>query len=250
MLEKKFHNIGVVILAAGKGTRLGCTDAPKVMLEIGGKPIVEYVVEKLEDIGFTRDQICLVVGFQKDKVKEYFGDRVIYADQDEQKGTAHAAYIGMKILPKNLDQVLVIGGDDSAFYTKESLEKFIEEHVEKQSKLSLLSVEVEDPKGLGRIIRHENRDIEVIEKEYITEEQAKTKEVSTGTFVFDREWFEAMFPKMPPLRKLGEYGLPTAIAMARKQGAPYQIIPLGKSNEWFGINTPEQLKEANKKIIK
>ncbi|MBD3310995.1 MAG: NTP transferase domain-containing protein [Candidatus Magasanikbacteria bacterium] len=247
MLQDKFKNFGVVILAAGKGTRLNCTDIPKVMLEIGGKPIVSYTVDTLKKMGFSKEQIVMVVGFQKEKVENYFGDNVSYAHQEEKKGTAHAAYTGMVELPENIKDVLVLGGDDSAFYTRESLETFIEKHMESGAKLSLLSAEVEDPSMLGRVVRHPNGDIEVIEKEYLTDEQKEIKEISTGTFCFDRDWFEDIFPKMPPLRKLGEWGLPTALAMARDEKVKYQVVKLKDSDEWFGVNTKEQLEEADRR---
>lgn len=249
MLPSKFNKVGVVILAAGKGTRLGCVDIPKVMLEIGGRPIVSYIVETLENIGFSPAQICLVVGFKKEKVKEYFGERVGYAAQEELLGTAHAAYTGMKVLPPGVEEVLVIGGDDSAFYTKKSLESFLDNHLERSATLSLLTAQLENPGQLGRIVRRADGEVEIIEKEYLTEEQKKIREISTGTFVLNRKWFEEMFPTMPKLRKLGEFGLPTALAVARESGEPYQIVELKNSNEWFGVNTPEELEEARRRKI-
>ncbi len=98
------------MLAAGKGTRLNCVDKPKVMLTVGGRPIASYIIATLKSIGFKKEQICLVVGFKKEKVIEHFGDTVSYAAQAEQKGTAHAAYAGIKALPKNIKEVLVLGG--------------------------------------------------------------------------------------------------------------------------------------------
>src|SRR3989344_2745128 len=88
--------IGAVILAAGKGTRLGCTDCPKVMMEIGGRPIVSYAVDTLLEMGFSANDIVLVVGYEKEKVEKYFGDKVTYAYQAEQNGTAHATSVVMK----------------------------------------------------------------------------------------------------------------------------------------------------------
>ena len=246
-MSMQLESIAAVVLAAGRGSRLKCDEIPKVMCEIGGRPIVSYTVETLESLGLSPAQICLVVGFQKERVIQYFDDRVTFAVQKELKGTANAALTGMKSLPKEVEYVLVLGGDDSAFYTEKSLQHFIEEHIRTKSKLSLLSVEVENPKGLGRIVRHSNGDVEVIEKEYITEEQSAIKEVSTGTYLFDRAWFEQMYPNMPLLRKINEYALPTALAMCRDEKQLYQIVPLGKSNEWFGVNTPEQLEEADRK---
>lgn len=240
---------GVVILAAGRGTRLNCNYQPKVMLEIGGKPIISYVVETLRSAGFKKEQICLVVGFQKEKVMEYFGDAVSYAVQDEQKGTAHAAYTGMISLPKEIEQVLVLGGDDSAFYTKKTLLDFIQKHIEASAKLSVLSVELENPSRVGRVVRYPDKSIAIVEKEYWTEVEENMKEISTGTFCFDRGWFENMYPTMPMLRKLGEYALPVALAVARGEGAEYQVIKLDDSSEWFGINTKEELETANKKKL-
>ena len=241
------QNIAVVVLAAGRGTRLDCGDIPKVMCEIGGKPIIRYTVDTLQSMGFSKKQICLVVGFAKEKVTEAFDGEVNFAQQKELKGTAHAAYTGMITLPKEIEHVMVLGGDDSAFYSEKSLHMLLEEHIKNNVSLSLLSVEVDDPAQLGRVVRHENDEIEVIEKEYVTQEQAKIKEVSTGTFVFNKQWFEKMFPNMPELRKLGEYGLPTALAMAREANRKYQVVCLGKSDEWFGINTKEQLAEADRR---
>lgn len=241
------HNIGAVVLAAGRGTRLQCDGIPKVMCTIGGKPIVSYTVNTLKELGLGSRQVCLVIGYHREQVRDFFCGAVSYAVQGELLGTAHAAYTGIMTLPKEVEHVLVLGGDDSAFYTAKTLQHVIHAHIDSGAKLSLLSVEVDDPSMLGRVVRHEDGDIEVIEKEYVTPEQAQIHEVSTGTFVFDRAWFEDMFPRMPRLRKLGEYGLPTALAMCREDGVPYQVVPLGKSNEWFGINTREELAEADRR---
>lgn len=242
-------NIGVVLLAAGRGTRLNCVDKPKVMCEIGGQPIASYIVATLKKCGFTPENIYLVVGFYQEKIREYFGDEVSYVAQEELKGTAHAAFTGMKQLPKNVDTVLVLNGDDSAFYSENSLLDFISEHKKNKAVLSVLSAELDIPVTLGRIVRHDGGRIEIIEKEYLTEEQKKLKEISTGTFCFDRHWFETVFPSMPPLRKLGEYGLPTALAMAISAGKKIQVIKLKNNSEWFGVNTPEELAEADRRKL-
>ncbi len=242
------NKTGAIILAAGKGTRLGCTDKPKVMLEIGGKPIVSYIVEELEKLGFERNQICLVVGFQKQTVKDHFEDKVVFAGQDEQLGTAHATFVGSQALDKNIKTILIMGGDDSAFYSGETLEKFINVHIENKAKLSLLTVEVDDPSALGRVVRDENGDfIDVLEKEEVTEEQKSIREISTGTYCFDRAWFEEKFPKMKLIEGLGEYGLPNMVDEAVKEAVKIQAVKLENQNEWFGINTKEELEEADKR---
>ncbi len=247
MLNSNLNNVGAVILAAGRGTRLNCVDKPKVMCEIGGQPIVSYIVSALKSCGFTPENIYLVVGFHQEKIREYFGEEVSYVTQEELKGTAHAAFTGMKELPNNVDTVLVINGDDSAFYSDEAIMDFVGKHRQNKAVVSVLSVELDDPTLYGRIIKHADGRVEIIEKEYLTDEQKNIKEISTGTFCFDRDWFEKMFPTMPPLRKLGEYGLPTAMAMAEKENLSVQVVKLKNNNEWFGVNTPAELAEAEKR---
>lgn len=247
-MSNLFSDVAAVVLAAGKGTRLKCVDIPKVMREIGGRPMVSYTVDTLRDLGLSNDRIVLVVGFCREKVTDYFGDSVSYAVQEEQLGTAHAAYTGMQVLHPDVKHVLVMGGDDSAFYRAETLTAFLEEHKRHAAVLSLLSAKIENPAGLGRIVRH-NGTIEIIEKEYLTEEQKAINEISTGTFCFDRHWFEDIFPRMPRMRKLDEFGLPTALAMARDAGLTFHIELLPDSAEWFGVNTPEELEGAHQRKL-
>jgi len=245
----QLNNTGVVILAAGRGTRLGCIDKPKVMLEVNGKPIVSYVVETLRKIGFNKEQIMLVVGFAKEKIQEYFGESVSYSIQEEQLGTAHAAYIGIKNLNKNIKNVLVLNGDDSLFYKMETLENFINDYLKNNLAVSLLTAPVEaENYTYGRVIKNGGT-IEIIEKEYLTDEIAKNTQTSTGTFIFNKDWFLQEFPYFPKIGKLGEYGLPTAFAVAQKNNLKIGVIKLINKNEWFGINTPKELAEANLKIM-
>lgn len=248
MSRENYPNVGVVILAAGKGTRLNCTDKPKVMSEIGGKPIVSYIVDTLREVGFIKGQIMVVVGFQKETVKQYFGDSVTYIDQTPQLGTAQAAYIGMKALPIEAESVLILGGDDSAFYTAATISEFIKKHVTSRSILSLLTVEVADPTLLGRVIRDERGQlISVLEKEQLTPAQATINEVSTGTYGVNRQWYEATFPTMTIIPGLNEYGLNKVVEIGQREEAKIQAVRLANPGEWFSINTPEELAEADRR---
>ena len=242
------NKIGVLILAAGKGTRLGCGDRPKVMMEIGGKPILSYIIQTLAEAGFEKNQIALVVGFQKEKVMEYFGKDFIYAYQEQQLGTAHAAWTGMQSLPKNLEQVLIMNGDDSAFYSTEVLQDFIKKHSDNEATLSVLTAEVGDSAQLGRVIRDSDGNfIKVLEKEELNEEEKKIKEINTGTYLVDRKWFENIFPKMSAVSGLGEYGMNTTVKMAVQDKKKVLAIPIQDDDRWFGINNQEELEKANQR---
>lgn len=247
MSPEILNNFGVVILGAGKGTRLKCVEKPKVMLDLAGRPIVSYVVETLKKIGFDKNQICLVVGFKKETVKDYFKDEVIYAEQKEQLGTAHATHTGSRALPSGLKNILVINGDDSAFYRPETLLDFLKKHTESQAVVSILTVTLDHAQSSGKIVRSESGEISIVEKENLTEEQKEIKEVSTGTMCLDKKWFENVFPNMKPMRGLNEYGLPDVLVEAKKIGETAQFIKLKNNQEWLGINTPEELAEANKR---
>jgi len=242
-----FNKIGAVILAGGRGTRLKCAKTPKAMLELSGRPIVSYLVETLQQMNFTPDRICVVVGENRDKIINFFGQAVTCAIQEVPKGTAHAAYTGAMALPAGVEQMLVVNGDDGAFYTAETLTNFISNHFDAGAAVSLLSVIPDKFELYGRITKDEKGKAIIVEKESLNEEQKKIKETSSGTFCLDKNWFIKIFPDMPPMKKLGEYGLPTVLDMANGQNLPVQIIKLADPSQWFGINTPEELEEARRR---
>ena len=182
-MREKLKNFGVVILAAGRGKRLNCDGLPKVLYEIGGRPIVSYVLAELEKSGVAKSRICLVVGFREELVKEKFGPDYLYASQAECLGTAHAALTGAKALPENYYNFLVLNGDDSAFYKFSSLAELMEFHLTNNNDITILTCEPDNPQGLGRIVRAgDGRIKEVVEKENMTPELEKFKEINTGTF--------------------------------------------------------------------
>lgn len=247
-MSNNFKNTGIVILAAGKGKRLGCADIPKVLCELNDRPIVSYILDELEKGGVKKNKISIVVGFGREKVMERLGNEYLYALQEELLGTAHAAKTGEKVLPEKFDNFLILNGDDSAFYRFESLAGFVSKHAKNRNDITLLTCEKEDPLGLGRVIRDEQgKVIAIREKENMIPGDENIKEISTGTFCFRRDWFNKIYPTLDPIHKLGEYGLPSFVEKSLETGAKFEAIKLENSCEWFGINTLEQLAEANKR---
>lgn len=246
-MKREFNKFGMVILAAGRGTRLGCSTCPKVLYEINRRPIISYILEELEEAGINKGQICLVVGFQAESVKEKIGPGYIYARQSECLGTAHAALIGERALPADFDNFLSMNGDDSAFYKFASLYRLMETHLSNDNDITILTCEPEKT-DLGRVVRGADGKVTaIVEKENLTPELRVLKEVSTNTFCFKRSWFEARYPNLKPIPGLGEYGLPSFVEEAIASGSRLEALRLRDSNEWFGINTPEQLAEADKR---
>ncbi len=244
-----FNNFGVVILAAGQGKRLNCADLPKVLYNINERPMVSYVLTELKKGEMENNRVCLVVGFMADLVKEKIGGDYIYALQTERLGTAHAALTGAEALPEGIENFLVLNGDDSAFYKFNSLADLVEFHLANKNDVTILTCEPDDPQGLGRVIRGEDgRIIKIVEKENMTAELEKFREINTGAFCFNRNWFLKHYPNLKPFNGLkGEYGLPSFIEEALKTGSRLGAVKLENSNQWFGINTVEQLAEADRR---
>jgi len=252
IMEDDLKKFGIVILAAGQGKRLNCAELPKVLYKINERPIISYILEELGKNGIAKKQICLVVGFKAESVKEAMGKGYIYAMQTERLGTAHAALTGEEALPTDFNNFLVINGDDSAFYRFNSLKELIGMHLANDNDMSILTCEPDDPQGLGRVVRGaDGRVVTVVEKENLTPEMKLLKEINTNTFCFKRGWFKKHYLNLKPVPGLGEYGINTFVEEATGSGARFNAIILKDSNEWFGINTPEQLAEADrrKKLI-
>jgi len=247
-MKENLKNFGIIILAAGQGKRLNCKDLPKVLYKINKRPIISYILDELTKNGIKKSQICLVVGFRADLVRDIIGPGYIYAMQAERLGTAHATFTGEKSLPAGFDNFLVLNGDDTAFYKFSSLVKLMEYHLENDNDVSLLTCEPKDPQGLGRVVRGKNGEvIKIVEKENMTPDLENIKEINTNTFCFKREWFKKHYLNIKLIPGLNEYGLPSLVEEALLSGSKFGAIKLKDPNEWFGINTPEQLAEADRK---
>ena len=242
------ESISTVILAAGRGSRMK-SQKPKVLREVCGKPMISYTLESLRKVGIK--DITAVVGFRKNLVINEMGLAVKYAVQKNPKGgTAEAARIGSEFISDKSDTIMVINGDDSAFYTPKTIKDIIKIHKERERKLTFVSLIKENPTGLGRVIRGEDGLItNIVEEKDATAEEKKVKEVNDGLYVFDRKWFEKNINKVKKGPQ-GEYYLVDLIKVAIDEGDRMATYTLPNDDEWQGVNTVEQLEEANCKMSK
>ena len=238
-------NVQAIILAGGKGTRLNCSDCPKVMLPIAGKPMIDYSLENLRQAGFSKPVV--VVGYQAQKIKNHLKDCVIYAYQVEQLGTADAVKSAQPQIEKKIKNVLSIYGDDSAFYNPKTIKDLVNDHLEKQPAITLLTVEKEDPTGLGRIIRGKDGGVSgIVEEKLTSAQQKKIKEINTGCYVFNTDF---LWPALKKIKKnpAGEYYLTDLIKIAIAEGKKVNAYRIS-SPEWFGINNSEELAKAEERM--
>jgi UDP-N-acetylmuramoyl-L-alanyl-D-glutamate--2,6-diaminopimelate ligase len=241
-------DISAVILAAGKGSRMK-SYLPKVLKKICGKPMISYTLENLRKVGIN--DITVVVSYRKNLVIKEIGGAVKFAYQKNPKGgTADAAKAGLENIGPKSKTLVVIYGDDSAFYKAETIKNVLKIHEERERKLTFVSLMKNDPTGLGRVIRGKNGLItNIVEEKDATEAERKIKEVNDGLYVFDRDWFAKNINKVKKGPQ-GEYYLVDIVKMAIDQGDRMATYTLPNDDEWQGVNTPEQLDEANKKMAK
>lgn len=230
-----------VVLAAGLGTRMK-SNTHKVLHRIGGKPMVEHIVDVLEQLGV--DHIVVIVGKGAEEVQAYLGDRVRYALQKEQLGTAHAVRQAEPLIGEISGTTLVINGDNPLI-TVETYRHFLDDFARKQGAAAMLTAVPESPTGYGRVLRSVNGDVErVVEEKDANEAERKIREINTGTFCFDNRKLFAALKKVNNNNTQGEYYLPDVLTILRGQGEKVSAFCVTDASETVGINNRIQLAEA------
>lgn len=239
-----------VILAAGKGTRMGdgkaASDIPKVMFPLLGKPIIYHSVELIKKAGIKKT--VLIVGYKKKMVEEYFCDKVSCAIQDQQLGTGHAAACARENLEGEAESIIVFYGDNP-LYKPSTIKKLIKLYEVERPAIAMLSVNFDEPVFLafGRIIRDRDGYVKaIVEQKDCSEKQLQIKECNPGFYIFDAKWFWKNCDKLKTNNAQGEYYLTDMIKIARNQGKKIVAMPVSEESEALGINKQEQLKEAEK----
>lgn len=244
-------NFGAIILAAGKGTRMNMVEDNKVVVPLADKPMIQYIVDFMNKIQI--ENIVVVVGFAKESVMKALNKyQIIYADQGEPMGTGHALVSGLNKLPSEVEDVLVVYGDDAVLYTEQNtslIKKLFAMQQKENAAITFLTIEMDNPSALGRIVRNsQNKVIAIVEEKDATDEQKKIKEINPGCFVFSVKFLQKYKSQITKSPITGEYYINNFIDLAIQNGEKVQAVNGGKLN-WRGVNTAEELKEANMLII-
>ena len=244
-MEKR--NLGAIILAAGKGKRMNSKSINKVALPLADKPMIVHTVSLLENVGIK--EIVVVVGFAKKSVMNVLGSKVIFAEQKKRLGTAHAVECALKKMPTNVDDVLVVNGDDSAFYSEKIITKLIKSHLLSNSALTFLTIEKANPFGLGRIVRgSKNELIAIVEEKNAAQAQKTIKEVNPGCYIFKVNFLKKYLSKIKKNELTGEYYLTDLVDLGIKNNEKIETLK-GGSIAWRGVNTKDELQEAEKLFL-
>ena len=235
-------DMATVILAAGKGKRMK-SDLPKVLHPLNGRPMIHYVIDIAEEIGSK--MTILIIGHKKELVMEATKDRkVVYVTQEQQLGTGHAV---LQTKPYFIDfkgSVLVLSGD-VPLLRAESLKKLIEIHNRDNPLATLLTAEMDDPSGYGRIIRNDQGFVkQIVEDKDASKEIKKIKEINVGIYIFDSASLFETLPLLNNDNSQGEYYLPDVIKIYVERKEKVAAVLTADVEETHGINSMEQLIHA------
>ncbi len=235
-----------IILAAGKGTRMG-SDLPKVLHTMGDEPLVAFPVRAAREAGASR--VVVVVGYQgdrvRDEVRRLFPDAdgwLSFATQREQLGTGHAVMCGLPPL-LGVDGVALVLAGDVPLLKASTLRDLVARCDQSSSGLALCSFEVADPTGYGRILRDaeggERRVLGIREHKDATAAERAITECNAGTYAVSLEHLRADLPRLGRDNAQGEIYITDLVELAVARG---EVIALSiDEHEAAGVNTPEQL---------
>ena len=194
-------------MAAGKGTRLK-SQLPKVLHEVGGKPMLEHVIAARQKVVPAQD-LYAIIGHEAERVRaatEHTGVKFVL--QAEQRGTGHALMVAREALA-GYDQVIVLSGD-APLITAETIGRLRKFHLEERAAMTLLSAELENPTGYGRVLRKSASSAEVravVEEKSASAAQKKIREINSGFYVFAVKALYANIGSLSTVNAHGEYYL-------------------------------------------
>ena len=234
--------LSIVILAAGKGTRMN-SDLPKVLHKLNGKPLLDHVLDESELL--NPREIILVVGFKKEHVISHTKNRINLKNvtQIEQLGTGHAVLQTEEFLKDKKGHILILYGDVPNIKAS-TLEPIIDDHIKNNRDLTLITAELDDPTGYGRIIRDKNaRLLKIVEEKDCNDNEKKIKEWNPGIYIFKIPEVFEILNNIKTNNASKEYYLTDAIGLAQQSNLQIKAIKIANSDEVLGINTAGQLEE-------
>ena len=243
-LSHRHGDVAAVVLAAGMGKRMN-SDLAKVLHVMAGKPLLGHVLDTLVELEVARTVV--VIGHQHERVRAAFpGPPALeWAVQAEQRGTGHACMMAEPVLGAFRGTVLVVCGD-TPLLTAATLHALLERHAQSGAQVTVLSMRLPDPKGYGRIVRTgDGQGIErIVEEKDASPEVKAIDEVNSGIYAFDHAALSSVLSSLTANNSQGEYYLTDTVSLLQARGARAGVWCAEDARELLGINTPEQLAEA------
>jgi bifunctional UDP-N-acetylglucosamine pyrophosphorylase / glucosamine-1-phosphate N-acetyltransferase len=240
--------IAIAIMAAGKGTRLK-SKHPKVLHEIGGKPILAHVIATALRVVPARD-IFVIIGHEADRVREAVASTgVNFVLQAEQRGTGHALMVSREAL-SGYDQIIVLSGD-APLITVETIRSLSEFHATQKATMTLLSADLDVPYGYGRVLRNKSGHPEVkviIEEKSATAQQKKMREINSGFYAFDGPALYENIDNLSTKNAHGEYYLTDMAGVFDRARKKVVAIKTADAGEVLGSNTRAEMMNLDARL--
>ena len=238
-------NIDFIILAAGKGTRMG-GNSPKVLANLAGKPMIQHLIDTVET--FPKAKTSVIVGHKAKEVENSIssGKKINYVIQKNQLGTAHAVKQAIPLLRKNSVSVVLYG--DAPLVTRKTLHKLVNSAA--SGRLALLSYKKEDPSGYGRIVRGPKQNIlKIIEHKDAASKEREISEVNSGILAVKTTTLQKLLPNIKNNNAAKEYYLTDLIEIANKHSIAVRAT-ICEEHEVGGANSKQELHDLERSYQK
>lgn len=241
----KNKNLAIIVLAAGKGTRMK-SSLPKVLHPVCGRPMLDYVQDIVK--GLRNKELIFVLGCGQEDVKKRISPGARIKIQESLKGTADAVKEALGLLKNFKGQVLVLYGDNPLI-KRSTIKKLLDYHFDNNLDLTLLSATMNKPPAFGRILRDKYAGIcGIIEEVDANAYQKEIKEINTGIMVFDKDKLGQGIKSIRPHNRKKEYYLTDIVGIFYKKGYLIDSVKVEDNSEILGINSRVELAQANKII--
>ncbi len=230
----------VLILAGGKGTRMK-SDLAKVLHEVCGRAMIEYVLDTSEAL--KPDRIIVIVGHQAERVENVVGGRGVCVLQEPQLGTGHAVMCAAHEIKKSgADGTLVLLYGDVPLITPETINKLLAEHISRGHSATVLSTVLPDASGYGRIIRKEDGTLDrIVEDKDASAEEKNIREINSGIYCFNITDLIELLDELTNENAQGEYYITDAAEILNSKGKTVGVVTAKDPGEVEGVNNVEQL---------
>lgn len=237
----KKTDVAAIILAAGKGTRMK-SDLPKVVNEMGGRPLIQYVLDATFASGI--DRVLVVYGYRREHVATAVINYPVHlAWQAEQHGTGHAVTVAAPLLAGHEGPVLVLAGDIPLIRAT-TLRRMVDHHRRTGAAVTVLTADLPDPAGYGRIVRDAGgRVTGIVEERDATPQIREIREINSSIYTFDWHFLLPALDRLSNDNAQGEYYLTDTLQAAVREGRKVEAIKVEDFCEVSGVNTVEQLTE-------
>ena len=234
-----------VILAAGKGTRMG-GDLAKVLHPVAGRPMIRWVVDACRDAGC--DRVAAVIGYQGERVREALADETFcaFVEQTEQLGTGHAARMAEPLFQDEPERDVFVLAGDGPLIRPQTLMRLLELHRRTGAAATLATAILEDPTGYGRVIRGAEGGFDrIVEQKDASPRELEIREVNPSYYCFRSSALFEGLSRVDNQNKQGEYYLTDVPGVLKRQGKRVSVVEAVPPEDVLSINTAEQLAEVD-----